>query len=59
MYGPLIAGFTAVNFLSIPFWYKAGKNYVAFMKEKKAKKEAKAARKAAEAAAAAETADKA
>ena len=36
VYGPLIAGFTAVCYLgSIPFWYGAGKHYVAAMRAKK------------------------
>lgn len=43
LYGPLIAGFTCINLLSIPFWYKAGKSYVAHMTEEKRKAEGGAA----------------
>jgi len=35
LYGPLISAFTVAGFgLSIPFWYKAGKQYKDFMVEK-------------------------
>ena len=35
VYGPLIAAFTAVCYLgSVPFWYRAGKNYVKEMRAK-------------------------
>ena len=38
IYGPLIAIFTAVCYLgSVPFWYRAGKNYVKEMKAKNEK----------------------
>ena len=35
LYGPLITSFVGLSYLgSIPFWWKAGKNYVKFMKNK-------------------------
>ena len=35
LYGPLISAFTVLGFgLSLPFWYKAGKQYKDFMVER-------------------------
>ena len=37
LYGPLITTFDGISYLgSIPFWWKAGKNYKKFMEAKDA-----------------------
>jgi len=38
LYGPLITAFVGVSYLgSLPFWYKAGKHYKAYMEDRDAK----------------------
>jgi hypothetical protein len=38
LYGPLITAFVGLSYLgSLPFWFKAGKAYKAFMEERDAK----------------------
>ena len=37
LYGPIITAFVSISYLaSVPFWWKAGKEYKKYMEEKEA-----------------------